>query len=194
NVDTTDSFYFNDGANEFIGNYGIKGSSRLERITQSGSDPRDYEAMVIHERETQYTGDMKNPIFPNGLPKSYVHKFYNPETSKTTDTTMVKFVYDPSVGIEDDNQEIPEGFKVYQNYPNPFNPSTKISYSVPEAGFVTLKVYDMLGREITTLVNKEKLPGTYEVPFMGKDLSSGIYFYRIEAGKFSETKKMILLK
>ena len=89
---------------------------------------------------------------------------------------------------------IPKEFVLYQNYPNPFNPSTTIKYQIPELSFVTIKVYDVLGNEITTLVNEEKSIGSYEVEFNATNLPSGIYFYKIQAGSFVETKKMTLLK
>ncbi len=85
-------------------------------------------------------------------------------------------------------------FSLYQNYPNPFNPSTKIKFVIPKSSFVSLKVYDILGREVATLLNEEKHPGSYEVEFDGSNLSSGIYFYRLQARDFSDTKKFILLK
>jgi hypothetical protein len=85
-------------------------------------------------------------------------------------------------------------FLLYQNFPNPFNPSTTISYSVPKNSFVTIKVYDILGKEITTLVNGEKSAGNYSLQFNGNGLSSGIYFYRMQAGSFVQTKKLLLLK
>ena len=85
-------------------------------------------------------------------------------------------------------------FDLYQNYPNPFNSATQIKYDLPKAGFVTLKVYDVLGREIETLVNEEKPAGNYEVKFNGNGLSSGIYFYKIQAGNNASVKKMILMK
>jgi hypothetical protein len=88
----------------------------------------------------------------------------------------------------------PDHFILEQNYPNPFNPLTKIKYSVKSAQKVTLKVFDLLGREITTLVNEEKPAGTYEVIFDAKNLPSGIYFYKISAGEFNSVKKMVLLK
>ena len=88
----------------------------------------------------------------------------------------------------------PIDFYLSQNYPNPFNPSTKINYSVPEYGLVTIKVYDVLGYEVATLVNKEQVAGSYEVDFNAARLSSGIYFYKLQSGSFIETKKMILLK
>ena len=85
-------------------------------------------------------------------------------------------------------------FELSNNYPNPFNPSTTISYSIPKQNNVTLKVFDVLGSEVATLINKEQTQGNYEVEFDGADLTSGIYFYRLRAGDFVETKKMILLK
>jgi len=88
----------------------------------------------------------------------------------------------------------PRKYQLFQNFPNPFNPITKINYQIPELSFVTLKVYDVLGSEIVTLVNEEKPIGSYEVKFDATNLPSGIYFYRIQAGSFVETKKMLLLK
>jgi len=99
---------------------------------------------------------------------------------------------------------LPEHFSLYQNYPNPFNPVTKIKFDIitsllfPNAlignQFVSLKVYDILGNEIATLVNEQLQPGTYEVTFDGSGLTSGIYFYRLKTGNFVDTKKLILLK
>jgi hypothetical protein len=94
----------------------------------------------------------------------------------------------------DDDFDIPQGFFLEQNYPNPFNPSTKITYSIPEVSFVTLKVYDVLGNETATLVNEEKTPGNYEIEFIAANLPSGIYFYKLITNNFIETKKMMLLK
>ncbi|MFH0735499.1 MAG: T9SS type A sorting domain-containing protein [bacterium] len=85
-------------------------------------------------------------------------------------------------------------FILNQNYPNPFNPSTTFSFSLPEKEFVTLKIYDVLGKEITTLVNEELNAGSYKNDWNAANLSSGIYFYRLQAGKFSETKKLMLVK
>lgn len=81
-----------------------------------------------------------------------------------------------------------------QNFPNPFNPSTKIRYSLPEASFATVKIYDMIGNEVATLINEEQPAGNYEVDFNAAGLSSGMYLYRLQAESFVETKKMILLK
>jgi len=111
-----------------------------------------------------------------------------------SDTTFVIDMF-PSV----DESIVPGKFELFQNYPNPFNPTTIIKYEIPDQvrndrSLVTLKVYDVLGNEIATLVNEEKEPGTYEVEFDASKLPSGIYFYRLNAGSFIETKKMILLR
>jgi hypothetical protein len=85
-------------------------------------------------------------------------------------------------------------FNLEHNYPNPFNPSTSIKFSVPSSEFVTLKVYDVLGNEITTLVNEQKAPGTYEVRFDAGNLASGMYVYKLQAGSFIQTRKLMLMK
>ncbi len=89
---------------------------------------------------------------------------------------------------------IPLTYSLSQNYPNPFNPTTKINFSIPKQGLVTLKIYDVLGKEVMTLVNETKSIGNYEVEFSGINLASGAYFYRIEAGEFTDIKRMILIK
>ncbi|NOX17870.1 MAG: T9SS type A sorting domain-containing protein [Chlorobi bacterium] len=98
-------------------------------------------------------------------------------------------------GIGDDNSEsVTEKFRLKQNYPNPFNPSTVIEYSVPENSYVELKVYDIIGNEITTLVSEEKSRGYYQIQFNAKGLSSGTYIYSLRTNKSVQTKKMILMK
>ena len=98
------------------------------------------------------------------------------------------------VGVSNNQNQIPSNYLLLQNYPNPFNPSTKISFSLPKAGNVKLIVYDVLGREVATLVNEFTSAGIHAIDFNATNLSSGIYIYRIEAGNFTDTKKMILLK
>ena len=99
-----------------------------------------------------------------------------------------------SVESKDNKVDYPVKFILSQNYPNPFNPVTSIQYAISSRQFVTLKVYDVLGREVATIVNEEKPAGNYEVKFDGANLASGVYFYRLTAGNFVETKKMILLR
>ena len=89
---------------------------------------------------------------------------------------------------------IPNSYSLSQNFPNPINPSTKISYQLPKTSFVTLRVYDILGREVSLLVNEQQNAGTYEVTFDANHLASGVYFYRIEAGSFVQTRKLVLMK
>ncbi len=90
--------------------------------------------------------------------------------------------------------KLPDNFKLYQNYPNPFNPSTVINYQLSSSANVSLKIYDALGREVETIVNKKQSPGNYKVEFNGAGLASGVYIYRLQAGGFTSTKKMILLR
>jgi hypothetical protein len=98
------------------------------------------------------------------------------------------------VGIFNISSEIPDKFYLFQNYPNPFNPTTNIKYQIAKSSFVNFKIYDMLGREVETLVNEKQLPGTYETTFNASQYPSGVYFYRLTTEGFSETNKMILLK
>ena len=99
-----------------------------------------------------------------------------------------------TIGISKINTEIPEKYLLYQNYPNPFNPDTKISFSVPKTNYVTLIIYNSIGKEIETLVNKKLDAGNYDINFNASNLPSGVYFYRLISGSFSQTKKMILIK
>ena len=109
--------------------------------------------------------------------------------------------FDDVVGVEDVENNAPNNFRLEQNYPNPFNPSTIIRYSIPvetlratSTANVVLKVYDILGTEVSTLVNKEQSAGNYSIKFNANNLPTGVYFYQISAGQFIETKKMILIK
>ena len=101
------------------------------------------------------------------------------------------FSYSDKIEIETGN---PSEFVLKQNYPNPFNPGTKIKYSVPQTSQVQIKVFDVLGNEIETLINEEKLAGTYELTWNAVNLPSGVYFYQLRAGAFMQTKKMVILK
>jgi len=102
--------------------------------------------------------------------------------------------FEPGIVSVDNELNLVNEFNLFQNYPNPFNPSTVISYQLPVASNVTLKVYDVLGREIATLVNEEKPAGSYEVDFNANGLSSGVYFYTLRLNDKSYSKSMILMK
>jgi len=93
-----------------------------------------------------------------------------------------------------DKNVLPQEYLISQNYPNPFNPSTTISYALPKSEMVTIRIYNILGQMVRTLVNQNESAGTHTVSFKADDLTSGIYFYSIQAGSFNQVKKMMLLK
>lgn len=99
-----------------------------------------------------------------------------------------------TTSVEEIDGMIPSSFALHQNYPNPFNPSTRITYTIPRSDFITLKVYDILGREIKTIVSEFQKAGNYSFHFDASKLSSGVYFYSLQAGDFDETKKMVLIR
>jgi hypothetical protein len=112
--------------------------------------------------------------------------------SRRWDSTTV------TIGLTDINDDLiehaPHTYKLFDNYPNPFNPSTKISWQTPVSGWQTLKIYNALGNEVATLINEQKEAGYHSIDFNGRDLPSGVYFYRIQSGNFIDTKKMIMAK
>ncbi len=134
----------------------------------------------------------------SGLPDNHINGISTDQNGNkwiATANGLAIFNEGGVVSVEENkNIFISEGFLISQNYPNPFNPSTKINYQLPVAGNVTLKVYDVLGNEIATLVNEEKPAGSFEIEFKANYLPSGVYFYQLKAGDYVETKKMILLK
>jgi len=130
---------------------------------------------------------------------SYAMSFVNPTAGWAAGYTVggiVKFVGQLTTDvIAQQHEYLPEGFDLMQNYPNPFNPKTTISYTIPQSGFVELKIYNMLGREIQTAVNQFQQAGIYSFDFDASNLSNGVYFYHLKVGnRFSETKKMLYLK
>ena len=102
--------------------------------------------------------------------------------------------YNLTTRINNNHSEIPVDYSLGQNYPNPFNPVTKIDFSIPKNGTVTLKIYDLLGKEVVTLIDKEMNSGNYTVDFDASKLSSGTYFYKLTSGMFSQTRKMLMIK
>ena len=133
--------------------------------------------------------------WPRGLTQVFtnvsVNKFYKATEGQNLEEVLI--------GVKQINNSIPKTYALYQNYPNPFNPSTKIKFDITADGKwqkadANIKVYDILGKKIAVIVNKQLDPGTYEVEFNASGLTSGVYFYRFTAGNFSETKKLILLK
>ena len=133
----------------------------------------------------QYAGIGKGLALGSDLSLYAVGMFYY---------SVIKYSQSNPTGVEEISSEIPVKFNLEQNYPNPFNPTTTISFSIPSSAFTSLKIYDLLGNEVATLVNEEKPIGSYEVNFNASTPSSGVYLYRLTAGSFTEMKKMILLK
>ena len=122
---------------------------------------------------------------------------FNPEDVHKGEDTIVKtaieWIKNNATGIIN-NSNVITSYRLYQNYPNPFNPTTNIEFTIPKESLVSLKVYDILGKEITTLVNERKSEGNYTINFNATNLPSGVYFYRMQAGSFVSTKKFVLLK
>jgi hypothetical protein len=149
------------------------------------------------------------------IQKEWAKRFYSPENysvAEAIETFVIptsyylrrvinfwgdpslKLKYDATVNVEEPISEIPEDFVLYSNYPNPFNNSTKISYEIPIQSYVSIILYDVLGREVATLVNEVKPSGKHQFSFVENNLVSGVYFYTLRAGNYTQTKKMILLK
>ena len=127
---------------------------------------------------TDGSGTIRRLAIPPGAPPDFV--------GTVTFGSMPTSVREP--------EQQPSGYALSQNYPNPFNPATNIGFHIAEVSLVTLKVYDILGREVATLVNGVRRPGAYTVSFDGSGLASGVYFYRLQAGRFADTKKLLLLR
>ena len=134
--------------------------------------------------------DGGNFIFIAGRP----YRFDNASSFINYDYIIDNWMNSVMVDVNDDTPALANGFHLFQNYPNPFNPSTRLSYSLEENVYVSLKIYDIMGAEVTELVNQKQSPGFYEVQFDASGLSSGIYFYKLKAGDFILIKKMTLLK
>ena len=157
-------------------------------IYHPNSTPADYRMIITAQPFTLAPGDFNTVAFGIVLGNGLSELQINPDTMET----IYKGI---TVGLpEEDKNSVPVSYFLAQNYPNPFNPTTKISYAIPKKSFVTIKIFDVLGKEVFQLVNQEKSAGKYEAGFDASAFSTGVYFYKIQAGDFVETKKMILLK
>jgi len=201
NDDQGSSFYWDGGpssSTDVSGNFVItwadwRNGNRdiyAQRYTSDGSTLGSNFIVINTSEEDQFDPDVK---LWNG-------RIYNTWTDNRTGGTGYDIWanvldWNNPVGVEDkETLEIPSAFSLSQNYPNPFNPSTTIRYSIPQSSNVVIKVFDVLGNEIETLVNEEKSTGTYELTLYAWSLPSGVYFYRLQTGSFVEIKKMLLLK
>ncbi len=162
------------------------------KIEYSPNNGTDWYAIVnrISTETTNYFW-----VVPNIVSKTCKIKISNVENSQFFDESDAPFEISIPVGVDNEiDYTIPNKYALLQCYPNPFNPSTVISYDLPSTSFVSLKVFNSLGEEVANLVNEIKSPGRYKVEFNGKNLSSGIYFYLLNTEKFSQSKKMIMIK
>lgn len=126
--------------------------------------------------------------------KFYDLSFVNPNTGWASGNAIISSTTNGLVSVNQISSNIPSAFSLKQNYPNPFNPATKISFNIKNAAFVSLKVFDMTGKEVKSLVNENIAAGIYEVNFNAAELNSGVYFYTLKTNEFTETKKMMLVK
>ncbi len=197
----------NDGFSDLI--LGATGHKNAEGVMVGGayiylggSNP-DTTADYFLEGETKWStfgfncgtlGDING----DGYDEFYIIAPNYPDTTYGNDNVLGKiYVYSMKkflVGINEDIEQAPQNYKLEQNYPNPFNPTTTINYFLKENGFVQLQIYDVLGKEIATLVNEEKKQGSYSVKFNGNNLPSGVYFYTFRVNNFVQSRKMILLR
>ncbi|HEY5123784.1 MAG TPA: SBBP repeat-containing protein [Ignavibacteria bacterium] len=165
-----------------------------------------YNSSGVQQWVQRYNGpsvtgsDVGRAIAVDSLGNVYVTGYSNLVYGGYNDYATIK--YSQPTGIQIISNNTPESFSLYQNYPNPFNPTTKIKFDIPNEGqrlvvdkrLVQLKIFDILGREVATLVNEKQSPGTYEVTWNASAFSNGVYFYRLTAGDYSQTRKLILLK
>ncbi len=189
-----EDFYFSDDSlfstgvgNDIVGEIYLNKNSLIVDTTFLSQDKKHYKVkkkivIKLIEKNTLY-----NPIVPNGFAYDHILK---------VDSVYQNIEVKPdSVIVRIKNQnEVQSEFTLFQNYPNPFNPSTTITYSIQKQSNVSLKIYDLLGNEVANLINEEKSPGTYKIKFNGNNLTSGVYFYRLQSDSFSDTKKFILMK
>ncbi|MCU7502353.1 MAG: T9SS type A sorting domain-containing protein [Ignavibacteria bacterium] len=166
-------------------NYSISGGISVKSISMNSTQDGVIISTSKHKRGVIYTVTVSNvKDLAGNVISSFDNKAqYQLAISKEADDAQAE-----------DEETSPETYQLSQNFPNPFNPSTVIKYSVPENSFVTLKVYDMLGKEVATLVNEQKSRGNYEIQFDASKLSSGTYIYQMKTNNFIENKKMILEK
>ena len=138
-----------------------------------------------------YDNSIINSPLNTALSANIVNALYNASDHLPVYALLT---FDNSTGIAQSNSSAPKAFILYQNYPNPFNPSTTISYYIPKEENVVIKLYNMLGQEVKTLLNEKQSAGQHNIRFFADNLSSGIYFYRVKAGRLSLSKKMIIMK
>ena len=191
-IDTTIYVYNNGTASDSVDVsilYGVVNPVSALEITPNAFEIGAKDSVAI--TFTIYPPQINRTVLNIYQPKIAVDSKFSVGTTHFEKTMKFRLV--GTTGINDETG-LPDNFSLSQNFPNPFNPTTQIKYQIEDRGFVSLKIYNILGKEIITLVNEEKQAGSYEVEFDARNLTSGIYFYKLTAGTFKESRKMILLK
>ena len=188
-------------------------------VKQFSDGPYPYDSLLVRVSTTdslqasftQYAGKVCVHCIPVGATEIIWRRYSFPLTTWAGQNIFLSFVHKDSdghgmvldsiavfgnaaTGIVQDPNAVPTRFELHQNYPNPFNPVTTINYDLPENGIVTIKIYDILGRQMKTLVNEMKTAGYHKIIFNAADLSSGAYFYRMTAGDYVAVKKFVVMK
>lgn len=173
--------------------------------TVSAVTPVDSNGFYIWGPTSQMTADVQNwldapgtnfgwIVIGNESVASTAKRFDSREYTAEANRPLLTIYYRPSTAIAGESHPLPERYSLLQNYPNPFNPTTSITFTLPTSGLVTLRVMDVTGKVVATLANGKLSAGRHSLRFDGSTLSSGIYFYTLEAGRVSQTKRMLLLK
>ena len=166
-------------------------SAMLQVIVDVATD-NDFSSLVKDYNNKDVNNVITYPVTNLSSKNQYYYRvraYNNAGTSSNSNVISILLV-----NVNGNTSGIPTEFMLDQNYPNPFNPTATINYALPKSGLVKIIICDILGREVKTLVNEEKTAGYYSIQFNGNNLTSGIYFYRMQSGNFVETKKLILLK
>ena len=213
------TYFFNDTVGMGCGTDGHNGS-RFYRTTNGGSNwaVSQFANVIVLETVTMtgimkgwltgLTSDLRGNIYStNNGGTNWVLQYsstqpmpltkllaYDSATAWAVSNSGIILKYGDITGTAITGLGAPNCFALHQNYPNPFNPSTKIRFELPAAGNVSIRIFDILGREVSLLVNEFMKPGVYEADFNAADLPSGVYLYKLEAGEFTETKRMVLIK
>jgi hypothetical protein len=175
----------------YAGNNGISDHKHVMRKMFPTPNGQTFSINLNETKDVEQTIDIDPPWDADSL---NVVVFVQSSGSKTVyQSETINYNDLTTTGVGNENS-LPKEFSLQQNYPNPFNPSTSIKFTIPESGFTTLKVYNILGNEVTTLISEELTQGSFSVKFDASELPSGVYLYTLTSNNFNETKKMLLLK
>lgn len=195
----------------FVSIWKESGLSYILKTTDAGSSWNEIPFMIYEQEgigfineNTGWVGGWSGPTYETTNGGSNWHqvpwgyhlnrfRFINDTIAYSVGRTVYKYTTKP-IGIQQISTEVPSRFYIHQNYPNPFNPSTKISFSLPVSSYTTLKIFDVLGKEIKTLVEQNLGPGNYSITWNADENPGGIYFYKIISDNYSESRKMVLIK